>query len=175
MFKLATTAVLATAIGLAPVTRAEANNHNNDALGALVVGGLLAIALADAARRAEAQGTPAPDPGHAAPNAEPSQFQLVIGIQTALNYFGFSAGPVDGIPGRGTRGAIQRYQGAMGYPVGNGSLRQHQFEFLMEAYNTKGSDHRPTFTQSLDPIDVMTSGRAIRLFQAWQPASRIAS
>jgi hypothetical protein len=61
MFKLATTAVLATAIGLAPVTRAEANNHNNDALGALVVGGLLAIALADAARRAEAQGTPAPD------------------------------------------------------------------------------------------------------------------
>jgi peptidoglycan hydrolase-like protein with peptidoglycan-binding domain len=135
MFKLATTAVLATAIGLAPVTRAEANNHNNDALGALVVGGLLALALADAARRAEAEGTPVPDPGHGAPNSDPSQFQLVIGIQTALNYFDFSAGAVDGIPGRGTRGAIQRYQAAMGYPVGNGSLRQHQFEFLMEAYN----------------------------------------
>lgn len=135
MFKLATTAVLVAAIGLAPANRAEANSNDNNVLGALVVGGLLALALADAAQRAEAQGTPAADPGSVAPNGEPSQFQLVIGIQTALNFFEFSAGPVDGIPGRATRSAIQRYQGAMGYPVGNGSLRQDQFEFLMEAYN----------------------------------------
>lgn len=135
MFKLATTAVLATAIGLAPVTPAEANDNNNEALGFLVAGGLLALALADAAQRAEAQGTPTAGAGQDRSNAEFSQVQLVIGIQTALNYFDFSAGPVDGIPGRATRAAIQRYQGAMGYPVGTGSLRQHEFEFLMEAYN----------------------------------------
>ena len=35
-------------------------------------------------------------------------------LQTALNKLGYSAGAVDGIIGRGTRGALQKFQKAKG-------------------------------------------------------------
>lgn len=38
-------------------------------------------------------------------------------LQAALNRLGYNAGPVDGIAGRGTRGALQKFQKARGLPA----------------------------------------------------------
>lgn len=54
--------------------------------------------------------------------------------QTALNYFGYNAGRVDGQVGRGTRAAIERYQVSMGYPVNGYDFQPYQRDFLMQAY-----------------------------------------
>ena len=54
--------------------------------------------------------------------------------QTALNYFGYQAGVVDGQIGPGTRRAIERYQVSMGYPVNGRDFQPYQFDFLMDAY-----------------------------------------
>ena len=54
-------------------------------------------------------------------------------MQTALNYFGFNAGAVDGAVGPGTRGAVSRYQAHMGYPS-SGQMQAHERDFLMAAY-----------------------------------------
>ncbi len=55
--------------------------------------------------------------------------------QTALNYFNYNAGRVDGQVGRGTRGAIERYQVSMGYPVNGYDFQAYQYDFLMQAYH----------------------------------------
>jgi peptidoglycan hydrolase-like protein with peptidoglycan-binding domain len=54
--------------------------------------------------------------------------------QTALNYFGYNAGRVDGQVGRGTRSAIERYQASMGYPVNGYDFAPYQSDFLNQAY-----------------------------------------
>ncbi|MEX0306000.1 MAG: peptidoglycan-binding protein [Ruegeria sp.] len=54
--------------------------------------------------------------------------------QTALNYFGYNAGRVDGQVGGGTRAAIERYQISMGYPVNGRDFQPYQRDFLMQAY-----------------------------------------
>lgn len=54
--------------------------------------------------------------------------------QTALNYFGYNAGRVDGQVGGGTRAAIERYQASMGYPVNGRDFQPYQRDFLMQAY-----------------------------------------
>ena len=43
-------------------------------------------------------------------NITPLSVKEVKELQTALNRLGYDAGPVDGIAGRGTRGALQRFQ-----------------------------------------------------------------
>ena len=53
--------------------------------------------------------------------------------QTALNYFGFDAGTVDGVVGRGTRAAMASYQSHMGYPA-TGTLSQFERDFLLTSY-----------------------------------------
>ncbi len=54
--------------------------------------------------------------------------------QTALNYFGYNAGRVDGQVGPGTRRAIEAYQATMGYPVNGRNFQPYQYDFLMQAY-----------------------------------------
>ena len=54
-------------------------------------------------------------------------------MQTALNYFGFNAGAVDGAVGPGTRGAVSRYQAHMGYPA-SGHIQAHERDFLLSAH-----------------------------------------
>lgn len=55
-------------------------------------------------------------------------------VQTALNYFGFPAGAVDGVIGRGTRAAAANYQAHMGYPA-TGYLADHEIGTLLGAYD----------------------------------------
>ena len=43
------------------------------------------------------------------------------------------------------------------------------------AGNTNGVNYRPVCAQSLIPMDMIVSGWSISLFQAWQPASMMAS
>jgi len=129
MIKAVSTALFVGAITFTPVTRAEAGNRD-EVIGALIVGGLIGMALANSGQAAQDDQSASPQN-----EAQPTQRQVVMSIQTALNYFGFNAGPIDGIAGSGTRRAISRFQGAAGYPVGAGQLTQDQFEFLMSAYN----------------------------------------
>ncbi|MEP5760959.1 MAG: peptidoglycan-binding domain-containing protein [Litoreibacter sp.] len=55
-------------------------------------------------------------------------------LQTALNYFGYNAGRVDGQVGSGTRNAVRRYQASMGY-VSDGYIDGPEQGTLLGAYN----------------------------------------
>lgn len=60
---------------------------------------------------------------------------------------------------------------------GHGSAGSACVVFLLPRVTpcyTKGYSIGPIFAQSRFPIEVMTSGFAMRLFQAWHPASRMA-
>ena len=72
--------------------------------------------------------------------------------QTALNYFGYNAGTVDGQIGPRSRTAIERYQVAMGYPVNGRDLQPYQFDFLMQAYNWAISGGQTTTQLSGEPL-----------------------
>jgi len=54
-------------------------------------------------------------------------------IQSALNYFGFNAGTVDGQLGRNSRAAIARYQDYMGYAP-TGQLTTFERELLFDTH-----------------------------------------
>ena len=41
--------------------------------------------------------------------------------------------------------------------------------------NTNGGNYRPLWAHSLDPMDMIVSGWFMSLFQAWHPASMMAS
>lgn len=61
-------------------------------------------------------------PSTAAPSpptipAQPTQREVVAGIQRELNRLGYDAGPVDGLMGQRTRNAINDYQADAGLPV----------------------------------------------------------
>lgn len=63
----------------------------------------------------------------------PAEIAQVRQIQTALTYFSFDAGPVDGIMGQQTRGAIQDIQAFLDYPV-TGTLTESEAQFLVVSY-----------------------------------------
>lgn len=60
--------------------------------------------------------------------------QTVLADQNALNYFGYDAGPADGVMGSRTRSAISQYQAYMGYPV-TGNLEEYQRQNLVGGHN----------------------------------------
>lgn len=63
----------------------------------------------------------------------PAEMAKTGQIQTALNYFTFDAGPVDGLMGQQTRSAIEDYQAYLDYPV-TGQLADDEGQFLMMAF-----------------------------------------
>jgi len=72
--------------------------------------------------------------------------------QTALNYFGYNAGRVDGQVGPGTRAAIERYQASMGYPVNGYDFQPYDYDFLMQAYYWGTSGGQATTQLSGQPL-----------------------
>lgn len=128
IFKALTAATLAVALATFPAQEASADA--GDVVGGLIVGGLLGAAIANGNNGANRPAAHPTAPAHAAIPAT----QMGRDTQTALNYFGFNAGAVDGQIGPGTRGAIERYQASMGYPVNGRDYPAYQYNELMAAY-----------------------------------------
>ncbi|MEL7106176.1 MAG: peptidoglycan-binding domain-containing protein [Pseudomonadota bacterium] len=117
------------AVAVMPLSQAEADTGDFVA-GAIV--GIAGAAIVNDINRNN-QRTRTTTVRRAAPSGIP-RTERGAQTQTALNYFGYNAGPVDGQIGSGTRAAIERYQIAMGYPVNGRSFPDYQFENLMAAY-----------------------------------------
>ena len=119
-----TTLGLVSALAITPALEAEADA--GDFIGGAIVGGLIGHAITKDQQRKRTttvvrrSGIPRTEYGRT--------------TQTALNYFGFNAGVVDGQIGNGTRRAIERYQIHMGYPVNGRDFQPYQFDFLTQAY-----------------------------------------
>ena len=124
--RLMTTAAVLGAVAIAPVNRAAADAGDFFAGAAVGVLGTLAVQEANKNRQ--------PTAVKRAPVARIPVTERGKQTQTALNYFGYNAGAVDGQIGRGTRAAIERYQVSMGYPVNGREFPDYQFENLMAAY-----------------------------------------
>lgn len=136
IFKAFTTAAFALALATFPAEEASADA--GDVVGGLIVGGLIGAAIANSNHAANAGNA-----GNQAGNRGTTSGGGYVGVpstqmgrdtQTALNYFGFNAGAVDGQIGGGTRTAIERYQVTMGYPVNGRQYPSYQYDQLMQAY-----------------------------------------
>lgn len=126
--RLLTTVAVIGAVGVVPAERAEAN----DLIGGVALGVLGTLAVQEANRSRTRSTTTRTTTRAAAPRIPVTEQGKQT--QTALNYFGYNAGTVDGQIGPGTRSAIERYQAAMGYPVNGREFTDFQFENLMAAY-----------------------------------------
>ena len=66
-------------------------------------------------------------------------------VQTALNFFGYDAGTVDGVLGSNSRAAVSRYQSDMSDPA-DGTLTDGEREFLLSSYQrAKASSGVPRY------------------------------
>ncbi len=72
-------------------------------------------------------------------------------IQTELTARGYNAGPIDGVMGRRTAGAIRAYQRDVGLPV-DGVASKELLEYML--FNTGGATSGPEPVPSLDPTFV---------------------
>ncbi|MFC3613108.1 peptidoglycan-binding domain-containing protein [Lutimaribacter marinistellae] len=125
---------VAAALALVPAPRAQADA--GDFIGGAIVGGLIGHAITKDQQRRKAQSHRSTSTrNYRAPAPRIPVTEHGRTTQTALNYFGFEAGRVDGQIGRGTRSAIERYQAAMGYPVNGRAFDGGQYDFLMQAHS----------------------------------------
>ncbi len=122
-------AALTAGLGLA-LPPAPAQAQSNNQLGA-AVGGIVLLCILNP--RA-CQGSRPRAHGNAAVRAD----------QKALNFFEFDAGGADGVMGRRTRGAIERYQAFMGYPI-TGRLDDAQRATLQDARAWAQSDRAAAY------------------------------
>jgi peptidoglycan hydrolase-like protein with peptidoglycan-binding domain len=106
--------------------------------GSAFVGGLLGGALGSAIANSAQQQRQVVQPQRTvrrapAPAVNAYQREENRRIQTALNYFGFNAGPADGVLGRNSRSAIGQYQAFLSYPP-TGALTDYEKIFLTSSY-----------------------------------------
>lgn len=125
-----TTLGVAGALAVAPLSEARADA--GDFIGGAIIGGVLGHAITKDQQRKRTTRTTTTTRRVYRPGI-PSTAQGAQ-TQTALNYFGYNAGRVDGQIGPGSRQAIQSFQASMGYPVNGYDLQPYQFDFLMQAY-----------------------------------------
>lgn len=144
IFRLITTLGIALSFAMAApqIARADAG----DFIGGAVVGGVVGYAIGKDQQKKKARTTT-----RTYRSGIPSTTQGAQ-TQTALNYFGFNAGRVDGQVGRGTRTAIERYQASMGYPVNGHDFQPYQYDFLMQAYYWGTSGGQATTQLSGQPL-----------------------
>ena len=121
---------IAAAMVVAPVSRAQADA---DGLLGGIVGGIIGGVIVNEYNKNRSRTAYRSSPKRAYRPGIPAT-QQGRETQVALNYFGFSAGRIDGQVGPDTRAAIERYQSEMGYPVNGRAFADEQFDFLMEAY-----------------------------------------
>jgi peptidoglycan hydrolase-like protein with peptidoglycan-binding domain len=123
--RLFTTVSIAAALALTPPDRADADAA--EFLGGALIGGVIGHALSQQGTTRTTRTTRVVRP--AIPATQQGRE-----TQSALNYFGFNAGTVDGQVGPSTRAAIERYQRAMSYPVNGREFSDYQFDYLMDAF-----------------------------------------
>ncbi|MDK3075225.1 peptidoglycan-binding domain-containing protein [Sedimentitalea sp. JM2-8] len=127
--KFCTTLVAASLIAV-PVQRAQAND-GAALLGGLLLGGIIVNEVNKNKQRqrttTQRTTTTRSSSVSSAQRAENRQ------VQTALNYFGYNVGTVDGSLGRKSRAGISRYQSEMGFQP-DGYLDPHESEFLLGSY-----------------------------------------
>ena len=131
IFKALTTATFAVALATFPAEDAQADA--GDVVGGLIVGGLIGAAIANDNNAGNRTVVTRPS-GNTTTYTPIPATQMGRDTQTALNYFGFNAGAVDGQIGGNTRAAIERYQATMGYPVNGRQYPSYQYDELMQAY-----------------------------------------
>jgi len=122
-----TTVSVAAALALTPADRAEADAA--EFIGGAIIGGVIGHALGQQGQRTTRTTTTTRVVRPSIPATQQGRE-----TQTALNFFGFNAGSVDGQVGPGTRSAIERYQRVMGYAVNGRAFSDDQFDFLMDAF-----------------------------------------
>lgn len=114
------------AVALIPALKPTESQASDEFVGA-IVGGIIGSALSQQQRSSSSRSTStrsasAPNPQRVA-NRE---------MQTALNYFGFPVGVVDGSVGPKTRAAVSAYQTFMGFPP-TGQLTSFERDILVGA------------------------------------------
>lgn len=124
--KIATTC-FAAALALPPAAPVAAS----DGIVGGVIGGIIGGAIVRESQRQRTTTTTRTAPRQT--NVQSAQRQANRDMQTALNYFGFNAGTVDGVVGRNTRTAVTAYQIHMGYSP-TGQLTQFERDFLVTSY-----------------------------------------
>jgi len=138
---------LGIAVSLAATAPQSARADAGEILGGAVVGGVIGYAIGkDQQRKQQARTTTR--------TYRPSIPSTTQGAQTqtALNYFGYNAGRVDGQVGRGTRSAIERFQASMGYPINGYDFAPYQYDFLMQAYYWATSGGQATTRLTGQPL-----------------------
>lgn len=146
------TSSLVAAMALTPLASAPAQAQDaRDVIGGLLLGGAIGAAIVGSQQPrtrvivpqqprppAVQPRPPSVQPGRPAPPrvVRPSIPATEAGrqVQTALNYFGFDAGFVDGQVGPSTRAAVERYQAFRNYPVNGRSFPENQALHLINAY-----------------------------------------
>lgn len=144
---LCATAVAAGLV-LAPATESQAD-EGAAFLGGALVGGLIVNEVHKnkqrqqrAARQSTRRAT-----GYSGTTA--AQRQQNREVQSALNYFGYNVGVVDGQLGRRSRAGISRYQADMGYNI-DGYLDAHERNFLLTSHQRAlSSAHVAPYNQIL--------------------------
>lgn len=120
--------MLVAALSFAAAVPQTARADAGDFIGGAVVGGVVGYAIGKDQQKKKSRSTTQTYRSGIPSTSQGAQ------TQTALNYFGYNAGRVDGQVGRGTRSAIERYQVSMGYPVNGYDFQPYQYDFLMQAY-----------------------------------------
>ncbi|WP_210093878.1 peptidoglycan-binding domain-containing protein [Ruegeria sp. HKCCSP346] len=140
---------LGIAFSLAAAIPQTARADAGEFLGGAVVGGIVGYAIGKDQQKKKSQRTTTSNRTYR--SGIPSTTQGAQ-TQTALNYFGYNAGRVDGQVGRGTRSAIERYQASMGYPVNGYDFQPYQYDFLMQAYYWATSGGQATTQLAGQPL-----------------------
>ena len=131
--------MVAAAVVMAPVQRAQANDAAA-LLGGLIIGG----AIASEVHKNKQRRTQRTYSNSAAYSAQRQQNRQV---QTALNYFGYNVGTVDGSIGPRSRAAISQYQAQMGFQP-DGRLDPYERDFLLGSHQRAlASSHVPPYNQ----------------------------
>ncbi|SDD51259.1 peptidoglycan-binding domain-containing protein [Ruegeria marina] len=136
--------VVAASLVVVPVQRAMA-----DEAAALIGGALLGGLIVNEVHKNKQRQQQAARSTARSSGSSSAQRQENREVQSALNYFGYNAGVVDGALGRRSRGAIAQYQADMGF-VSDGYLDQHELGFLLTSHQRAlASGHVAPYNQIL--------------------------
>ena len=134
---------VAASLVVGPVQRAQANDAAA-VLGGLIVGGLI---VNEVNKNKARQNAAAAQAARNRSSVSSAQRQQNRDVQTALNYFGYNVGTVDGSLGRKSREGISRYQGQMGFQP-DGTLDEYERDFLLGSHQRAlASAHVPPYNQ----------------------------